>query len=136
MRGWTGKTKVHVALAERRDEPAKLLGLGVRRAVQRQRGIRRLDGDRRAGAIGRKSARRVGHDVADHFDAAGDALGRELLGRPLVGTEEKRRELVDLDPVALLGHREVEAAQARLDVRDRNVAGRLARPASVEFVSP
>ena len=32
---------------------------------------------------------------------------------------------VDLDPVALLRHREIERAQARLDVRDRHGARRL-----------
>ena len=40
-------------------------------------------------------------------------------GRALVGGEEVGRDPVDLDPVALLGHRQVAAAQPGLDVRDR-----------------
>ncbi len=70
------------------------------------------------------SACRVRHHVADDVSLAADALGRELRRRPLVGTEEQRREPVDFDPVALFRHREVEAAQPGFDVRDLDVAGR------------
>ena len=45
--------------------------------------------------------------------------------RPLVGAEEQLRDSIDGDAVSLLGHREVAAAQAGLDVRDRHVARRL-----------
>ena len=45
--------------------------------------------------------------------------------------------LVGDDPVDLLGHRAVEAAQARLDVRDGDLQlGRDERAASVELTSP
>ena len=55
-----------------------------------------------------------------------DALRRELPRRALVGAEEERRQPVDLDPVPFLRHRQVEAAQARFDVRDRHfLAGRV-----------
>ena len=64
----------------------------------------------------RKQARRVGHHVADHLGPPRHALALELCARALVGAEEQRGELVDLDPVSLLGHRPVAGAQARLDV--------------------
>jgi hypothetical protein len=61
----------------------------------------------------------VDHHVADDLDAAGDALAAEVLGRGIRGAEQEIAELVGRDPVALLGHREVERAHARLDVHDR-----------------
>ena len=76
-----------------------------------------LPGDRR------EAKGRVGHHVADDDRAAGHALVRERLRRPLVGTEEQYGEPVDLDPGALLGHRQVAASQARLDVREGNAGG-------------
>ena len=48
----------------------------------------------------------------------GDALLHERRPRALVRAEEQRCHAVDGDPVALLGHRQVAAAQPRLDVRD------------------
>ena len=45
--------------------------------------------------------------------------GPERRRRPLVGAEEQVGQPVDLDPRPLLGHREVAAAQPRLDVGDR-----------------
>ena len=62
---------------------------------------------------------------------------RSVVARALVGREEERGDAVDLDPVALLGHLEVAAAKAGLDVGDRERRATPARaPASVEFVSP
>ena len=52
------------------------------------------------------------------MDLAADALAAQRRGRALVGGEEVGRERVDLDPVALLRHRQVAAPQPRLDVRD------------------
>ncbi len=46
---------------------------------------------------------------------------RWRVSRALVRAEKHRGELVGLDAVALLGHREVAAAQAGLDVRQRQV---------------
>ena len=61
----------------------------------------------------------VGHDVSHHHGLAGHALGGEGGTRALVRTEQQAREPVDLDPVSLLRHVEVAAAQARLDVGKR-----------------
>ena len=79
----------------------------------------------------REAERRVGHHVADHLDAPGDALVPQRRRRSLVGAEEQRCEPVDLDPRALLGHRQVAAPQARLDVRERD-AGRHRSPGAGE----
>ena len=68
---------------------------------------------------------RIGHHVADHERPPGDALALELQRRALVGAEEERRAPVDLDAVALLGHRHVEAPQPGLDVRERRRPRRL-----------
>ena len=61
---------------------------------------------------------RVGHDVADHLRLPFDSLVRERLAGTLVGAEEELCDPVGLDPVALLGHRQVAAAEPRLDVRE------------------
>ncbi len=52
----------------------------------------------------------------------GHAFGLELSGRTRVGAEEQRRDPIDGDPVPLFGHREVEAPQPRLDVRDQGTS--------------
>ncbi len=92
----------------------------ARRELQRLEDARTLPGDRR------ESQGRVGHHVADDLDPTADSLRLERAARALVRTEEQGRNAVDLDPVALLGHREVAASKARLDMRKRN-AGRLRR---------
>ena len=99
---------------------------------------KRAETPERSRAIGAEPEARVGHHVADDLDAPGDALGdASVSARALVRAEQERREPVDLDPVALLRHREVAAAQPRLDVRDRHAGAPAASaPASVEFVSP
>ena len=66
----------------------------------------------------REAEARVGHHVADDVDPPGDALGEQRLARALVGAEEELRRSVDRDPVVLLRHREVAAAEPRLDMRD------------------
>ena len=119
-RAWmNGKDVRPRRLVERADDRAQPLRLCVRCAVQRQRCVRLVAGDRRALDRDRQEEpRRVGHDVADDLAPAGNALRGELFRRPLVRTEEERRDPVDLDPVALLGHGEVERTQAGLDMRD------------------
>ena len=114
-------------------DPAQALGPHVRLPV---------DGrdDVRAGRVGRWDAfardgreaeGRVGHHVADHLDTPGGALVSQRRRRSLVRAEEERREPVDLDPRALLRHRQVPAPQARLDVRERD-AGRHRGPGARE----
>ena len=110
---------------DRVDDRAQPVRLGVRLAVDRQHRVGRLVAAARSRrATGSKSRVASRHHVADHLPAAGDALRLELRRRALVGTEEQRRQPVDLDPVPLLGHRQVEAAQPRLDVRDRHLLAR------------
>ncbi len=72
---------------------------------------------------GREAKGRIGHHVADHDRPPRDAFGGEDRDRPLVGAEQERRQAVDLDPRALLRHREVAAAEPRLDVGDGNAGG-------------
>ena len=67
----------------------------------------------------REAERRIRHDVTDHLGPAPDALVAERRDGPLVRAEEQGCEPVDLDPRALLRHREVAAAEARLDMGDR-----------------
>ena len=62
----------------------------------------------------------VRHDIADDVDPAHDALAFEGLPRAVVRAEEEPREAIRLDPVALLRHVEVAAAQPRLHVRERD----------------
>ena len=107
-----------LARLERGDDRAQPLRLGVRLPVNRQR---RVDAFSRRGTRERDGFEkpcRVGHHVADDLASAGDAFRLELAGRALVRAEEKRGEAVDLDPVPLLRHREVEAPEPRLDVRE------------------
>jgi len=52
------------------------------------------------------------------MDLARNFLIPQDRARALVGGEQERRDAVDLDPVALLRHREVSAAQSGLDVGD------------------
>ena len=64
----------------------------------------------------------VDHRVADEVHAlVGDPLGAQVLDRLVAVQEEQLGELVGDDPVQLLRHRAVEAAQAGLDVGDRYV---------------
>ena len=123
------------ALGDPGDDRAKRLRLRVRLPVDRQHDVRRLVQPRALARDRQKDACGVGHDVADDLAATADAFRLELLGRALVGAEEEGRKLIDLHAVQLLRHREVEAAQARLDVRDRHSPAACA-PARVVFVSP
>ena len=50
-----------------------------------------------------------------------DSLAREVVDRALGVDEEDAAQVVGEHAVVLLGHRRVEAAQARLEVRDRDV---------------
>ena len=94
--------------------------VGARLEVERVEHVRPSRGE------GSELERRVEHHVADDFAPARDALGRERLRRVLVRGEENRGQLVDLDAVPFLGHRQVTAAEPRLDVSlaDSGVVGR------------
>jgi hypothetical protein len=76
----------------------------------------------RGGGAGRAEAvferdQGVDHRVADEVRALlGDPFGAEVAERLLAVHEEVLGEAVGDDPVGLLGHRHVEAAQAGLDV--------------------
>ncbi len=64
-----------------------------------------------------EAAERVDHRVPHEVDALGlDSLSPKVLHRVLRVGEQKVGELVRDDPVHLLGHRAIEAPQARLDV--------------------
>ena len=125
------------------DDAREPLRLDVRLAVDRRDDVRaRLEPEparirERSRAIGakRKHASAITSPTTSIRPPTPSA--RSVSRRALVGAEEQRRDPVDRDPVALLRHREVAAAQARLDVRDRDAGVAAASaPASVEFVSP
>ena len=125
MRGWAGKTTGASMRGQPvRDSPEPGRA-DVRLAVDggddvRARLVRRRDAlarDRR------EAKRRVGHHVTDDERLSRDSFGGERRDRALVGAEQERREAVDLDPRPLLRHREVAAAEARLDVRERDPDG-------------
>jgi hypothetical protein len=73
--------------------------------LQRRRSVA---GDRREGHA------RVVHHIADDLDATVHPFGRERLARAVVGRKEDGGDAVDLDPVVLLRHRQVAAAEPRL----------------------
>jgi hypothetical protein len=63
----------------------------------------------------------VDHDVADQVDLLpGDALALQIPRTARLGAEEQVADRVREDPVDLLGHAAVEAAQAGLDVHQRD----------------
>ena len=126
VRGCAGKTDRLVEPREALRDPAEPLGADVGLAMDggdhvRPRRVWRRDA---LAGDGREAEGRVRHHVADHLDAAPDALGAKDVRRPLVGAEEDRRQPIDLDPGPLLGHREVAAAETGLDVRDRDARRR------------
>ena len=118
------------------------LGPHVRLAMYRCEDVRvGLEAERAedARALARKrreSGGGIGHHVADDVDRADDAFVAQRGGRALVGCEEECRDAVDLDPVSLLGHRQVAAPQPCFDVRDRDAGSPARAPARVELVSP
>ena len=128
VRGWTGKT-TGISRGERGELGHRL---GQQRPVDQGRAVQgdehevaRLDPEPRGGARGAEAVlerdQGVDHRVADEVHALlGDALGAQVLDRLVAVQEEVLGELVGDDPVDLLGHRAVEAAQARLDVGDRD----------------
>ena len=89
--------------------------------MDREHRVRGLVGERHAQRCGLEQPGRVAHHVADHLAASRDTLRLELRGRALVRAEEQCRQPIDLDPVPFFGHRQVEAAQPGLDVRDRHL---------------
>ena len=130
VRGWTGKT-IGSRRATRRARPpaaARRWGSstfdgrwsvsnGVARAVEAQRSRQRRA--RRTSPSVRQQ--RVDHHVADQLDPVGRrALGEQVVDRVGGRGEEQIGERVGHEPVDLLGHRPVTAAQPRLDVGDRH----------------
>ena len=96
---------------ERGDQPSQARGLGICLPVDREHRVRRWLVHPRTLARDRlEEPGRVGHHVADHLRLPFDSLGHERLAGTLVGAEEELCDPVGLDPVALLGHREVAAA--------------------------
>ncbi len=142
VRGWAGKMTGSPSRPRPSTIRASRSGCDVRLAVDRRddvaaRGDLEPLQDARTLARDRREAKAdVGHHVADDLDPPGYALTLEGRGRPLVGRQQELRDPIDGDPVSLLGHREIAAPKARLDVRDRYVARSASAPASVEFVSP
>ena len=112
--------------------------------MQRDEQVRAgLEADRASGAAvrnrGLERDERVDHRVADERDPLGvDALARQVARAPRASGEQQVRDLVGDDPVDLLGHRAVEAAQAGLDVADAGCSSLAAASAaaSVELTSP
>ena len=94
--------------------------VGARLEVERVEHVRSARSDRR------ELKRRVEHHVADDLAPPGDAFARQRLSRLVVGRKQDRRQAVDLDSVPLLGHLQIAAAEARLDVSlpDAGVVGR------------
>ena len=73
--------------------------------------------------LGAPALERVAQWVAGDLDAAGDALGDEVVARPGGRCQQQVGEPVGLDPVALLGHVVAVGAQPRLDVHERDAGG-------------
>ena len=72
----------------------------------------------------RRHQRHVRHHVTDQLDSVGDALAREVLDRGRRGAQQQVAEMVGEHAVALLRHRVVERAHARLHVRERQLEPR------------
>jgi hypothetical protein len=103
-----------------RGDTPQLLRLRVRCTVEGQRDVRLRPRGRVSPRRRQKQVEHVTHHVAHHLDPSRDALGEQRLAGVLVRTEEERGFGVDGDPVVLLRHRQVPAAQAGLDVCDWN----------------
>ena len=124
VRGCTGKTNRRSASPSAATISPQPVGLGVRLAVDRQRGVRRRRGPRRrVCAIGAKI--RVASAITSPTTSAFPPTPSDAscAAERSSGQRRSAREPVDLDAVPLLGHREVEAAQPGLDVCDADVAG-------------
>ena len=122
-----GEDDRHLDGLDHLHERPDRLGQGVRRPVRGEDDVPAgLDPGlcervRPPGCDRREYARDVDHDVADHVDAGGDALGGEVRDGRVGRAEAQVGEDVDHHPVQLLRHAPVERAQARLDVADRHV---------------
>src|SRR5215207_5713008 len=117
---------------QRDDRVAEQRAVDERRPVQGDEQVgARLDAERAGGATVAKPVlegdQRVDHRVADEAVAGLlDALGAQVvLGLGAV-QKEQLREMVGDDPVDLLGHRPIEAAEPGFDVPDRDLKARCA----------
>ena len=114
------------ALDQPNEPPQPVRVVDVPGAVRRdQQEATRLDagGLERAGALGRdrgEGQRHVGHHVTDQVDLACDGLLLKVVNRRLRRAEQQVARMVGEDSVELLGHRPVERAHARLDMRQRH----------------
>ena len=131
MRGCGGKDDRLADAAEAVEDPREPLRAHVRLAVDRRDDVRPgleaepLEDLRALARDRRELEARVRHHVADDLDPPRDALAAQDRGGALVRRQEQLGDAVDRDPVPLLRHREVAAPQPGLDVRDRDLAGRL-----------
>ena len=129
-----GKDHALIEAAEAVHDSRQPLGPDVGLAVDRRSDVparlelvpaQRLSSGRGRSARAGKAASAITSPTTSI--AAGNPFAEQRLPRAVVRGEEQRGDGVHRDPVVLLGHREVTAAQARLDVRDRHggVAGGL-----------
>ena len=144
MRGCAGKTSGPSTRPQPLDDAAEPLVLRhVRLAVHGRDGVA-AGLERRAASSTSERSRASGAKSRDASAITSPTTSIrpptpslvELPRRALVGAEQQRRHAVDRDPVPLLRHRQVEAPQPGLDVRDGHARRRPRAPASVEFVSP
>ena len=107
------------------DDCSQPVGLGVRLPVDRQRGVGRRRARRAPPRDRREDPRRVGHHVADDLEPPGDAFDASCLRDRSSGTRRSAASRSTSSRFRSSGIVEVEAAQPRLDVGDRDAAGRV-----------
>ena len=125
-RGWTGKTSGHLAGRRRQgvhQAPGPAGLVDVSRPVERDHPVRAVGDTGRGAGRDRIQERpgdleRVDHRVADEVDpVVGHALVAQVRHGVGAGREAEVGQPVGDQPVDLLGHLHVEAAQAGLHVR-------------------
>ena len=138
VRGWAGNT---TGSSSRPRPPtirrASLAGRSPRDGPSRRHTPPARAVEPRAGGDRCEAKGGVRHHVPDDERLPGTPSAASVSTDRSSGQSRSTRKPVDLDPRALLRHRQVAAAEARLDVRDRDAVRAAARaPARVEFVSP
>ena len=123
VRGCTGKTNVRPGRGDPGQEAAQPVGLGVRRAVHRQHGVR--IGSRRSVAQRdrREQVERVAHDVADDLDATGARprrrASRAIARRARAGAARRGRPRSGFAPRASTGRRSADRPRRARPERPR-----------------
>ncbi len=137
VRGWAGKTTGTPDAVQALDDPAAAVGCGRSPRGGRSR-PRSCPARGRSGHVDARARSGAKRSVASAITSPTTSIApvhalaaRGCSRRPLVRREQKRGDAVDLDPVPLLGHRQVAAPQPGLDVRDRD-RRRRAGPAAGE----